>query len=65
MVAVKPTDRPYERCCDAQNIYDNVKRLHLDVATFAPIHGRVDTWENFTLYLGLPPEKESGSGGAN
>jgi len=59
MVAVKSTDRPYERCCDAQNVYDNVKRLHLDVATIAPIHGRVDSWENFTLYLGLPPEKES------
>ena len=62
MVAVKATDRPYERCCDAQNIYDNVKRLHLDVTTFAPIHGRVDTWETFTQYLGLPPEKESISG---
>jgi glyoxylase-like metal-dependent hydrolase (beta-lactamase superfamily II) len=56
MVAVKPTDRPYERCCDAQNIYDNVKRLHLDVKTIAPIHGRVDTWEHLLEYLGLPPE---------
>jgi glyoxylase-like metal-dependent hydrolase (beta-lactamase superfamily II) len=56
MVAVKPTDRSYQRCCDAQNIYDNVKRLNLDVKTIAPIHGRVDTWEHLLQYLGLPPE---------
>ena len=57
MVNVKPTDKPYQRCCDAQNIYDNVKRLNLDVKTIAPIHGRVDTWENLLVYLGMPPEK--------
>lgn len=57
MVAVKPTDKPYQRCCDAQNIYDNVKRLNLDVKIIAPIHGRVDTWENLLAYLGMPPEK--------
>ena len=59
MVAVKPTDKPYQRCCDAQNIYDNVKRLNLDVKTIAPIHGRVDTWEHLLQYLGLPPEGEA------
>lgn len=56
MVAVKPTDKPYQRCCDAQNIYDNVKRLKLDVKTIAPIHGRIDTWEHLLEYLGMPPE---------
>lgn len=56
MVNVKPTDKPYQRCCDAQNIYDNVKRLNLDVKTIAPIHGRVDTWGNLLIYLGMPPE---------
>jgi glyoxylase-like metal-dependent hydrolase (beta-lactamase superfamily II) len=56
MVNVKPTDKPYQRCCDAQNIYDNVKRLNLDVKIIAPIHGRVDTWEGLLVYLGMPPE---------
>jgi glyoxylase-like metal-dependent hydrolase (beta-lactamase superfamily II) len=56
MVAVKATDKPYQRCCDAQNIYDNVKRLNLDVKTIAPIHGRVDTWGHLLEYLGLPAE---------
>ena len=59
MVNPKPDDRPYQRCCDAQNLYDNIKRLNLDVKTFAPIHGRIDTWENFLVYLGLPPESAS------
>jgi glyoxylase-like metal-dependent hydrolase (beta-lactamase superfamily II) len=59
MVNVKPTDKPYQRCCDAQNIYDNVKRFNLDVKTIAPIHGRVDTWENLLIYLGMPPEGDN------
>jgi glyoxylase-like metal-dependent hydrolase (beta-lactamase superfamily II) len=59
MVNPKPNDRPYQRCCDAQNLYDNIKRLNLDVKTFAPIHGRIDTWENFLVYLGMPPENTS------
>jgi glyoxylase-like metal-dependent hydrolase (beta-lactamase superfamily II) len=67
MVNPKPGDRAYQRCCDAQNLYDNVMRLHLDVKTFAPIHGRIDTWEHFVQYLGLPPEsaaaKSAASGG--
>lgn len=62
MVNVKPTDKPYQRCCDAQNIYDNVKRLNLDVKTIAPIHGRVDTWENLLIYLGMPPDNKRASG---
>ena len=56
MVNAKPTDRAYQRCCDAQNLYDNIMRLNLDVKTFAPIHGRIDTWEHFVQYLGLPPD---------
>ena len=43
MVNPKPIDRAYQRCCDAQNLCDNIKRLNLDVDRFAPIHGRVDT----------------------
>lgn len=57
MVNPKPNDRAYQRCCDAQNLYDNIERLHLDVKTFAPIHGRIDTWEHFLQYVGLPSEK--------
>lgn len=59
MVNPKPGDRPYQRCCDSQNLYDNILRLHLDVKTFAPVHGRVDTWEHFVQYLGLPPQGAS------
>ena len=59
MVNPKPKDRAYQRCCDAQNLYENIERLHLDVKTFAPIHGRIDTWDNFLVYLGLPPENAS------
>ena len=59
MVNPKPDDRPYQRCCDAQNLYENIKRLNLDVKTFAPIHGRIDTWDNFLVYLGMPPEGAS------
>jgi glyoxylase-like metal-dependent hydrolase (beta-lactamase superfamily II) len=58
MVNPKPNDRPYQRCCDAQNLYDNIKRLNLDVKTFAPIHGRLETWDHFLEYLGLPHEKD-------
>jgi len=57
MVNPKPNDRAYQRCCDAQNLYDNIKRLKLDVEKFAPIHGRVDAWEHFLAFLGKPPEK--------
>jgi glyoxylase-like metal-dependent hydrolase (beta-lactamase superfamily II) len=67
MVNPKPNDRAYQRCCDAQNLYDNVVRLHLDVKTFAPVHGRIDTWENFLVYLGMPSERGTTkvSNGAN
>jgi hypothetical protein len=54
---VNPNDWAYQRCCDAQNLYDNIKRLNLDVEKFIPIHGRVDTWEHFLEYLGKPPMK--------
>ena len=53
MVKVKPTDRPSQRCCDAQNLYENIKRLNLDVKTFAPIHGRTATWDEFVEVRGL------------
>ena len=59
MVNVKTTDKPYQRCCDAQNIYENVKRLNLQVKTIAPIHGRVDTWDNLLIYLGMSPEADN------
>jgi hypothetical protein len=52
MVNLKPNDRAYQRCCGAQNLYDNIKRLNLDVEKLAPIRGRVDTWEHFPEYLG-------------
>ncbi len=57
MVNPKPNVRAYQRCCDAQNLHDNIKRLNLDVEKFAPIHGRIDTWEHFLEYLGKPPER--------
>lgn len=56
MVKVKPTDRPYQRCCDSQNLYDNIKRLNLEVRTFAPIHGRTATWEEFEQYVNYKPD---------
>jgi glyoxylase-like metal-dependent hydrolase (beta-lactamase superfamily II) len=62
MVNPKANDRPYQRCCDAQNLYDNIKRLNLEVKTFAPIHGRIDTWDHFLQYLGLPLEKDQTAG---
>ncbi len=65
MVTPKPGDRAYQRCCDAQNLYDNVIRLHLDVKTFAPIHGRIDTWDHFVQYLGLPPENAASKSSGN
>ena len=55
MVKVKPTDRPYQRCCDSQNLYENIKRLNLDVKTFAPIHGRTATWDEFVKYVDYDP----------
>jgi len=55
MVRVKPTDRPSQRCCDSQNLYDNIKRLNLDVKTFAPIHGRTATWDEFVKYVDYDP----------
>ena len=71
MVKVKPTDRPSQRCCDSQNLYENIKRLNLDVKTFAPIHGRVATWDEFVKYVDYKPEvaaeelaKEAQGGGA-
>ena len=57
MVNPKPNDRAYRWYCDAQNLYDNIKRLNLDVEKFIPIHGRVDTWEHFLAHLGKPPKK--------
>jgi len=59
LVNPMPNDRAYQRCCDAQNLYDNVKRFNLEVKAFAPIHGRIDTWENFLIYLCLQPEGAS------
>ena len=56
MVKVKPTDRPSQRCCDSQNLYENIKRLNLDVKTFAPIHGRTATWDEFVKYVDYKPE---------
>ncbi len=56
MVKVKPTDRPSQRCCDSQNLYENIKRLNLDVKTFAPIHGRTATWDEFVQYVDYKPE---------
>jgi len=65
MVNPKPGDRAYQRCCDAQNLYDNIMRLHLDVKTFAPVHGRIDTWEHFVQYLGLPPDTSAAKAAAS
>ncbi len=34
------------------NLYDNVTRLNLDVATIAPMHGRIVTYSDFAKALG-------------
>jgi glyoxylase-like metal-dependent hydrolase (beta-lactamase superfamily II) len=48
-----PPDFP--RCCDARNLYDNVQRLKLDVATIVPIHGVPAPWESFLSFIGRKP----------
>jgi len=45
-----PPDFP--RCCDARNLYDNVQRLKLDVATIVPIHGVPVPWAQLVAFLG-------------
>jgi glyoxylase-like metal-dependent hydrolase (beta-lactamase superfamily II) len=49
-----PPDFP--RCCDARNLYDNVQRLKLDVATIVPIHGVPASWDSFLSFLGRKRE---------
>jgi hypothetical protein len=34
------------------NLYENIQRLKLDVAKFAPIHGRLVTMADFLKFLG-------------
>ena len=47
----------------AFTFYDNVKRLKLDVAQVAPIHGRPGPWDEFEKWIG-PLAAQRRSGGA-